>query len=117
MVEAMFSMGDYLLHGASGLVERQEEVVIKRPYPNHASSLPGLKIEARIFNHLGSHPRVVRFLSWVYEHSISRNEYPRNGNLRIFISSDQPSSQEKLRWIKQAGEAIQALYNKTKMSD
>jgi hypothetical protein len=74
------------------------------------------EIEARIFQHLGSHARVVRFISWDSDPPILRTEYMINGNLKKFISSNQPSTQEKFRWIKQAGEAIKVLRNNSKRS-
>jgi serine/threonine protein kinase len=107
--EAMFSMGEYVAHGASGVVEQREGVVTKRPYPNNASSLEELEIEARIYQHLGSHPRVVEFFSWDHEQSILRTKYMKNGNLKSFITSNQPSTEEKFRWIKQAGDTVQVL--------
>jgi serine/threonine protein kinase len=111
MAEAMFSIGEYLAHGASGVVEQREGVVTKRPYSNNASSLEELEIEARIYQHLGPHPRVVRFLSWDHEQSILRTGYMKNGNLKSFINSNQSSTQEKFRWIKQAGDTIQVPHN------
>lgn len=107
MASAIASMGAYLAHGASGVVERQENVVIKRPYPDNHSSLQELEIEARIYQHLGFHPRVVPFLSWDHEQSILRTEYMKNGNLKSFVNSDRCSTEEKIRWIKQAADAIQ----------
>jgi serine/threonine protein kinase len=110
MAKAISSIGTYLAHGASGIVERCEEAVIKRPYPDNNSSLHELKIEARIYQHLGSHPRVVRFLSWDDDQSILRIEYMKNGNLKSFITSDQCSLGIKIRWVKQAGDAIQVFH-------
>jgi serine/threonine protein kinase len=81
-------------------------VVTKRPYPNNASSLEELEIEARIYQHLGPQPRVVQFFSWDHEQSILRN-----GNLKSFINSNQYSTEEKFRWIKQAGDTVQVLQN------
>ncbi|KAI4718178.1 hypothetical protein E4T48_05612 [Aureobasidium sp. EXF-10727] len=89
----MDSMGTYLAHGASGLVEQYEETAIKRPWPDNDASLQELKIEARIYQHLGPHPRVLRFLSWDDEQSILRTEYMKNGNLKLFIASNQCSSE------------------------
>jgi serine/threonine protein kinase len=33
----------------------------------------------------------------------------KNGNLKSFINSNQPSTEEKFRWIKQAGDTVQVL--------
>jgi len=76
-------IGEYLAHGATGIVERQEEVVFKRPYPNNNDSLQELEIEARIYQHLGPHPSIVPFLSWKNEPPMLRIEYMKNGNLNL----------------------------------
>jgi serine/threonine protein kinase len=106
--EAMFSMGEYVAHGASGVVEQRERVVTKRPYSNNAS-LEELEIEARIYRHLGPHPREVKISSWDHEEFIPRTEYMKNGNLKSFINSNQSSTEKKSRWIKQAGDTVQVL--------
>jgi serine/threonine protein kinase len=111
MTEAMLSLGEYVAHGASGVVEQREGVVTKRPSSNNASSLEELEIEARIYQHLRSHPRVVEFFSWDHEQSILRTKYMKNGNLKSFINSNQSSTEKKSRWIKQAGETVQVLQN------
>jgi hypothetical protein len=49
MAQTIHAIGTYVAHGASGIVERQEEVVTKRPWPNNDSSLQELEIEARIY--------------------------------------------------------------------
>lgn len=107
MAQAIPSIGTYLAHGASGIVERDGDVVTKRPYPNNESSLQELEIEARIYQHLGPHPRVLRFLSWDDQQSILKTQYMQNGNLKSFINSQQCSTRDKIRWIQQAGDAIQ----------
>ncbi|KAI4726308.1 hypothetical protein E4T49_05948 [Aureobasidium sp. EXF-10728] len=112
MAQAIHSMGTYFAHGASGLVEQHEETAIKRTWPDNDASLQELRIEARIYQHLGPHPRVLRFLSWDDEQSILRTEYMRNGNLKSFITSNQYSSEVKTRWIKQAGDAIEFLHSR-----
>ena len=96
----------YLAHGVSGIVEVEGDVVFKRPWPNNPDSLTELKIEVRIYQHLGPHPRVVPFLSWDLEKSILRTRYMQNGNLRQFLSTGQHSTEGKVRWVKQAADAI-----------
>ncbi|KAH0291500.1 kinase-like protein [Aureobasidium namibiae CBS 147.97] len=105
-------IGEYLAHGATGIVERQEEVVLKRPYPNNDDSLQELEIEARIYRHLGPHPRIVPFLSWDSEPPILRIEHMKKGNLNSYITSHQCSIEEKNRWVKQAADAIEFLHSK-----
>lgn len=116
MAQAIPSIGTYLAHGASGIIERHDEIVTKRPYPNNKSSLDELEIEARIYQHLGPHPRVVRFMSWDHEQSILKIEHMKNGNLKSIIASDQCSTGQKIRWIKQAGDAIQVYYRTNRKS-
>jgi hypothetical protein len=106
MAQTIHAIGTYIAHGASGIVERQGDFVTKQPWPNNDSSLQELEIEARIYQHLGSYPRVVPFLSWDPERSILRTKYMENGNLKSYISSHQGSNEGKFRWIKQAADAI-----------
>jgi serine/threonine protein kinase len=110
MAQAIHAIGTYIAHGASGIVERQGEVVTKQPWPNNNSSLQELEIEARIYQHLGSHPRIVPFLSWDPEQSILRTKYMENGNLRSYISSHQGSTEGRTRWIKQAADTIEVSH-------
>lgn len=110
MAFAIASIGTYLAHGASGIVERQDNVVTKRPYPNSRSSIQELQVEARIYQHLGPHPRIVPFLSWDHEQFILKTEYMENGNLKSLLSSDKCSTEEKIRWVKQAADAIQVFH-------
>jgi hypothetical protein len=42
MAQTIDSMGTYLAHGASGIIEHDEGIVTKRPYSNNASSLEEL---------------------------------------------------------------------------
>jgi len=70
--QSIDAIGTYIAHGASGIVEQQGEVVFKRPYPNNNDSLQELEIEARIYQYLGPHPRIVPFLSWNSEQPMLR---------------------------------------------
>lgn len=106
MAQTIASIGPYLAHGASGIVERNGEAVSKRPYPNNDSSLQELQIEACIYQHLGSHPRVVQFLSWDATESVLKIQYLENGDLKSYLNSHQCSIGEKIRWIEQATDAI-----------
>lgn len=110
MAQTIHALGTYVAHGASGVVEREAEVVTKQPWPNNDSPLQELEIEARIYQHLGSHPRVVPFSSWDREQSILRTKYMKNGNLKSYINSNQCSTEEKIRWVKQAADAIEVFH-------
>lgn len=110
MAQVIPSIGKYLAHGASGILERSGDVATKRPYPTNDFSLQELRIEARIYQHLGSHPRVVRFLSWDDEQSVLEIQYMENGDLKSFLDSHQCSTRDKIRWINQAADAIQAFH-------
>jgi hypothetical protein len=94
MNEAVIFKSEHLSLGASGIVEQYEGVVTRVISKEHFISWR-LEIEARIFQHLGSHSRVVRILSWDSERPVLRTEYMRYGNLKMFISSKEPSTQEK----------------------
>jgi hypothetical protein len=96
-------------------MKHNEGVVIRWPGSKNASSRGELGIEARIFQRLGSHSRIVRFLSWDSEQSALRTEFIRHGNLKMFISSKESSTQAECYWIEQAGGAIQVLYNRSEI--
>lgn len=111
-VTTIDSIGEFFAYGVTGLTEREEEVVIKRPWPNNDDSLPELEVEARIYQHLGPHSRIVSFLSWDSERSMLKTRYMKNGNLNSYITSHQCSVEEKIRWVEQAADAIQACHTR-----
>jgi len=99
-----------LAYGVTGTVQREEEVIIKRPWPNNNDSLQELENEARIYQHLGPHPRIVPFLSWDPEKSMLKTRYMKNGALKSYITSHQCTTGDKIRWVKQTADAIQACH-------
>ncbi|KAI5238642.1 hypothetical protein E4T43_07273 [Aureobasidium subglaciale] len=109
MAQTLASIGIYVAHGVSGIIERDGETVLKRPYPNNDSSRQEVEIEARIYQHLDLHPCIVRMLSWDHEQNILRLEYMRNGNLKSYLDSNYCSVENKIRWVKQAADAIQPI--------
>jgi len=99
-----------LAYGVTGTVQREEEVIIKGSWPNNDDSLQELEVEARIYQNLGPHPRIVPFLSWDPEKSMLKTRYMKNCALKSYITSNQCSVEEKIRWIKQTADAIQACH-------
>jgi hypothetical protein len=85
-------------------------------FQKNTPSLEELRIEACIFQHLGSHRRAVQFFSRDSEQFILRTEHMKNGNLEVFISSKESSTQEECYWIEQARGAIQVLYSRGERS-
>ncbi|KAI5236611.1 hypothetical protein E4T42_09399 [Aureobasidium subglaciale] len=100
MAQTLASIGIYVAHGASGIIERDGETVLKRPFPNNDSSRQ---------EHLGLHHCIVRMLSWDYEQDILKLEYMRNGNLKSYLDSNYCSVENKIRWVKQAADAFQLI--------
>lgn len=107
------AIGTLLGGGSTGVVELTKDgVAIKRPYPSSMEdAIPNMEIEARIYQHLGPHARVVRFLLWDAEQSMLHLEYMKNGTLKEFLSSGECSVSHRLRWVKQAGDAIQVVHS------
>ncbi|KAI5263154.1 hypothetical protein E4T47_09117 [Aureobasidium subglaciale] len=109
MTQTLVAISTYVAHEASGIIERDGETVLKRPYPNNDSSRQEVEIEARIDQHLGLHPCILRMLSWDLEQDILELEYMRNGNLKSYLDSNYCSVENKILWVKQAVDAIQPI--------
>lgn len=89
-----------------GLVD--EYTVLK--YPHFSGELDALEIEARLLEASGSHPRIVEFKG--------RNTsglllgFARNGSLGRYLQNFSPTIQDRLKWSKQATEALIHLHEK-----
>lgn len=70
-----------------------------------------MRLEARIYDAVGVHPRVPRIVSWDSETCCLTIEYLENGTLKDYITtkSESLTPQLRLRWAKQASEGLSAL--------
>jgi len=73
-----------------------------------------IDVEARIYQRLGEHPRLVKMKGWDPNSHIMVLEYMPNGTLEAYISSFHwhIKSVQRLRWISQTLESIQLLHSR-----
>lgn len=109
--------GEFLAGGATGLVERLESGdIVKSPWTSPSSVLEckqEITIEARIYERLGSHPRLVQLKHWDPVGCTLTLEYMPNGNLKDYIEKhgQSISIHQKRIWASQAAESIQLLHS------
>lgn len=76
--------------GVSGLVELSEEgYAIKSPWPpGSEDSLSDMRFEAKVYNHLGSHPRLIKVIDWDAEECCLAMENMSNGTLKDYLEKN-----------------------------
>lgn len=90
-----------------GLIDNSRVLKYPRIPGNNAS----IEVEARLLTELGSHPRIVNSYG-LKEHGLLL-QYAPNGNLCEYITSNRSISlNQKLRWCKQAAEAVNYIHQK-----
>lgn len=106
--------GEFVAAGTTCLVERlRNGDIIKTPM-NHAGidCTGDLITEAKIYQRLGEHPRLVTIRSWNPEQHRMVMEFMPNGTLKKYIEDHNGdiSEQQRLRWAQQASEGLQLLH-------
>lgn len=91
-----------------GLVD--ETTVLK--YPCLPGDREGIEIEAELLRILGKHPRIIAS-NGLNEYGLVL-QYAKNGNLYKYITSGhhEIAVEQKLRWCKQAAEAVKYIHEK-----
>jgi serine/threonine protein kinase len=91
--------------------------VVKTPLPDsdprcHAEHRRDMRLEARIYDTIGPHPRVPRIISWDPQTCCLTMEYLENGTLKEFIgnTTERVTPQLRYRWAKQASEGLSAVH-------
>lgn len=85
-MKVIASKGELLGGGVTGIVELMEDGnAIKSPWPDDKDSYRDMDLEARIYQHLGAHPRLVKVIDWDAERHCLTMEYMSNGTLRKYI--------------------------------
>lgn len=109
--------GDFLGGGATGLVERLESGdVIKSPWtgrPTASDCRQEVMVEAKIYERLGAHPRLVQLKHWDPVDCTLTLEYMPNGNLKDYIKNhgQNISKHQRQRWALEATESIELLHS------
>jgi len=108
--------GKLISGGVSGVVELLESgQVLKSPHVGGraADSQEDLEIEARIYQHLGQHRRLVRFFNYSAQDGIFL-EYMPNGNLRQYLQthSQDITSDQRCRWACEVAEGLEFVHSR-----
>lgn len=72
-----------------------------------------MRVEARIYETIGPHPRVPRIITWDPQTCCLTMEYLEKGNLREYIQNNAGSVTPELRqrWARQATEGLNVLHS------
>lgn len=112
--------GEFLSHGGTAILERLSSGdVIKTPTPNPYSPIEegdhrrNMRREAQVYKTVGEHPRVPKFINWDQDTCCLTIEYLANGDLREYVRRNHEAitSELRLRWAKEAAEALQVLHS------
>ncbi|KAI9712346.1 MAG: hypothetical protein M1820_001559 [Bogoriella megaspora] len=79
-------------------------------YPHSPGNLSPLEHEAKIYELIGRHPRVVEFKGMT-EWGIQLQN-ARNGSVGMYLLEHSTSPEEKLKWSTQAAEAVASIHSK-----
>lgn len=101
-------------HGLSGVVtEGPDRTVIKKPFPGDESKAQ-LDIERQIYERLGEHPYITRFIAAnSNEIILERLQYPlRKRLLELQKKNQRPVTQLVIRWAWQIAEAFHHIHSR-----
>lgn len=91
--------------------------VVKTPLPDpdrryFEAHCQDMRLEARIYDAIGVHPRIPRIVSWDPETCCLTMEYLENGTLKDYITTKSAglTPQLRQRWARQASEGLSALH-------
>ncbi|OBT55270.1 hypothetical protein VE04_05371 [Pseudogymnoascus sp. 24MN13] len=91
--------------------------VVKTPLPDpdrrcFEAHCQDMRLEARIYDAVGLHPRIPRIVSWDPKTCCLAMEYLENGMMKDYITTNSESLTPQLRqrWAKQASEGLSVLH-------
>lgn len=114
------SKGEFLTRGGTAILERLPSGdVIKTPPPNpyipieERDARRNMRLEAQVYERIGEHPRIPKFVEWDPSTCCLTMEYLANGNSRDYIKENQGLLSPALRhkWAKQAAEGLHVLHS------
>jgi serine/threonine protein kinase len=109
--------GRFLAWGGSAVLEQLPSGdVIKTPKPHphfYEDYCQNMRLEARIYQAIGEHPRVPKIIKWDPETCCLTMEYMDHGNLKEYIrqNSQDLTPELRLRWARQAAEGVAVLHS------
>lgn len=112
---SIYQKGDFIALGSTSFVERLPSGdIIKTAWPGSdraAERRRELATEARIYDRLGEHPRIVKKKAWDPDECTLTLEYMPNGTLKDYLESHADvSPNQRCQWITQAAEGIRLLH-------
>ena len=107
--------GTLISGGMSGVVERLPSGdAVKSPWQGSRApdSRRDITTESQIYERLGPHPRLVRFINFDPEECVLTMEYMPNGCLKDYLRAhnDTIPLTQRLRWAREAAEGLQLLH-------
>ncbi|KAL7930849.1 kinase-like domain-containing protein [Trichoderma chlorosporum] len=107
--------GEFVAAGVTSLVERLPNGdIIKTPWddPARGDCVQDLVTEAKIYQRLGEHPRLVKLRNWDSTQNTITMEYMPHGTLQHYIESHYKDISQtlQLQWAQQAAEGLQLLH-------
>ncbi|PTB42440.1 uncharacterized protein TrAFT101_008466 [Trichoderma asperellum] len=107
--------GEFVAAGITSLVERLPNGdIIKTPWDDSARGdcVQDLITEAKIYQRLGEHPRLVKLRNWDSVQHTMTMEYMPHGTLQQYIENHYKdiSRSLQLQWARQAAEGLQLLH-------
>ncbi|WEW56921.1 hypothetical protein PRK78_002379 [Emydomyces testavorans] len=112
--------GQFLTRGGTAILELLPSgAVVKTASPNpfcppeEEDCRRNMRLEAQIYQKIGDHPRVPKFIQWDPDTCSLTIDYMKNGNLRDYIrlNFDTLTYEHRFRWAKQAAEGLQLLHS------
>jgi serine/threonine protein kinase len=109
--------GEFVAAGTTSFVERLPSGdIIKTSWAGDVREedcRSEIAVEARIYERLGKHPRLVELKGWDLKAYTLMLEYMPNGTLEAYVKSHhgQISMAQRLQWIAQAAEGLQLLHS------
>ena len=103
--------GTFISLGLSGIVERLiDGSVMKSPHPADEGSFMDIEMEAKIYQLIGPHHRLVPMLGYTQPGLLL--EYMEDGNVREYLAEHKDVTlKQRLRWAKEAADGLQLLHS------
>lgn len=114
------SKGTFIAEGSTAIIERLPSGnVMKTPSTDphdvraERDNRKSLCLEAQIYQKLGTNPRIPKLIEWCPDTCCLILEWLENGNLKTYMMRNSSTIKEEIRlkWAKQAAEAVQAVHS------